>query len=180
MPLKDSSISKEPDGIFNEEYCKWCYSDGEFKYDDMDVLIAHCVSHMEDDRYTEQDFREGMRQRLSKLNYWKKYSELGGEDKFEKFKQTLIDEFNALNIEGMPEVKNLNALVGQYVNMPFTLPSGRQVRFLDDNVMYLGNELESEFGGERCFGIIANMDFLLVCTYSEGGNDPELVVYKKR
>ena len=32
MPLDDSTISKEPNGDFNEEYCKWCYSDGEFKY----------------------------------------------------------------------------------------------------------------------------------------------------
>ena len=28
MPLEDSTTSKEPDGTFNEEYCKWCYSDG--------------------------------------------------------------------------------------------------------------------------------------------------------
>ena len=33
MPLEDATISKEPDGAFNEEYCKWCYTDGEFKYD---------------------------------------------------------------------------------------------------------------------------------------------------
>ena len=26
MPLDDSTISKEPDGTFNEEYCKWCYT----------------------------------------------------------------------------------------------------------------------------------------------------------
>lgn len=32
MPLDDSTISKELNGDFNEEYCKWCYSDGEFKY----------------------------------------------------------------------------------------------------------------------------------------------------
>ncbi len=25
MPLDDVSISKEPDGSFNEEYCKWLY-----------------------------------------------------------------------------------------------------------------------------------------------------------
>ena len=25
MPLDDSTISKEPSGSFNEEYCKWCY-----------------------------------------------------------------------------------------------------------------------------------------------------------
>ena len=30
MPLDDSAISREPDGTFNEEYCKWCYSDGKF------------------------------------------------------------------------------------------------------------------------------------------------------
>lgn len=29
MPLDDASISREPDGAFNEEYCKWCYTDGE-------------------------------------------------------------------------------------------------------------------------------------------------------
>ena len=45
---------------------------------------------------------------------------------------------------------------------------------------YLGNQLECEFGGNRCFGIAANMDFLLVCTYEENGENPELVVYKKR
>ncbi len=32
MPLEDDTTSKEPDGAFNEEYCKWCYADGEFRY----------------------------------------------------------------------------------------------------------------------------------------------------
>ena len=32
MPLDDSTISKETDGTFNEEYCKWCYTGGKFKY----------------------------------------------------------------------------------------------------------------------------------------------------
>ena len=36
------------------------------------------------------------------------------------------------------------------------------------------------FGGGRCFGLVANMDFLLVCTYEENGENPELVLYKKR
>ena len=36
------------------------------------------------------------------------------------------------------------------------------------------------FGGDYCFGIAANMDFLLVCTYEENGENPELVIYKKR
>ena len=33
MSLDDSTTSKEIDGIFNEEYCKWCYNDGEFTLD---------------------------------------------------------------------------------------------------------------------------------------------------
>ena len=43
---------------------------------------------------------------------------------------------------------------------------------------YLGSQLESDFG--ICFGIVANMDFLLICSYEENGENPELVIYKKR
>ena len=41
-------------------------------------------------------------------------------------------------------------------------------------------KLESELGGDRCFGVLANMDFILICTYAGGGADPKLVLYKKR
>ena len=53
--------------------------------------------------------------------------------------------------------------------MEYTLPSGEKVKFLDDDATYLGTQLECEFGGGRCFGIAANMDFLLVCTYEKDG-----------
>jgi hypothetical protein len=53
------------------------------------------------------------------------------------------------------------------------------VKFLEDKQTYLGSQLESEFGG-RCFGVAANMDFLLICTYEENGENPELLIYKKR
>lgn len=43
MPLDDSIISKEPNGEFNEEYCKWCYNEGEFTYHNIDELIDFCV-----------------------------------------------------------------------------------------------------------------------------------------
>ena len=46
MPLSDDDyISKEPDGSFNEDYCKWCYADGSFVYKDMDTLVAFLDSH---------------------------------------------------------------------------------------------------------------------------------------
>ena len=28
MPLEDATTSREPNGAFNEEYCKWCYAGG--------------------------------------------------------------------------------------------------------------------------------------------------------
>ena len=180
MPLEDSNISKEKDGIFNEEYCKWCYADGEYMYHNMDELIEVCVEHMKSDELSSEQVRAHMKDVLPKLNYWKKYKNLGGEKKFNEFKAQLIKEFNDLHIEGMPRVERLNALVGGYINLEYRLPNGKTVKFLDDNATYLGTQLECEFGGDRCFGLAANMDFLLVCTYEEKGENPELVVYKKR
>jgi len=73
MPLMDDGfISKEPDGSFNENYCKWCYSDGSFAYDDMDTLIDACVGHMVNDNFTEEQARTYMKQLLPKLDYWNK------------------------------------------------------------------------------------------------------------
>lgn len=46
MPLEDSTLSRETDGSFNEEYCKWCYADGEFTYSSKEQLIDFCAKHM--------------------------------------------------------------------------------------------------------------------------------------
>ena len=71
MPLDDISISKETDGTFNEEYCKWCYTDGKFIYKSLDELIDFLAEHMANENYTEQQVREYLRAQLVKLNYWK-------------------------------------------------------------------------------------------------------------
>ena len=180
MPMDESIISRDKDGSLNEDYCKWCYADGTYTYSDMDELINVCVPHMVGDNFTEEQARTYMKQMLPKLDYWKRYEELSDDGQFEAFKQQLIKEINDLHVEGMPKLDRLNALVGSYVNLEYRLPSGMKVKFLDDNVTYLGNQLESELGGDRCFGVLANMDFILVCTYRENGTDAELVLYKKR
>jgi transcriptional regulator with XRE-family HTH domain len=180
MPLEDSVISKEKDGDFNEDYCKWCYADGEYMYSNMDDLIDVCVKNMVSEEHSETEVRSYLKATLPKLDYWSRYKELGGNEAFEQFKKTLIDEINALNIEGMPKLEKLNALVGSYINLEYRLPNGKMVKYLDDNATYLGNQLECIFGGDRCFGIAANMDFILICTYEENGENPELVLYKKR
>ena len=180
MPLEDSIIGRNEDGSLNEDYCQWCYADGTYTYSDMDALIDVCVPNMVAQGFTEAQARDYMKQMLPKLDYWKRYEELSDGGQFEAFKEKLIEEINALKIEGMPKVDKLNALVGSYVNLAYPLPSGAKVKFLSDGITYLGNQLESEFGGDRCFGVLACMDFILICTYKEGGADPELVLYKKR
>ncbi len=180
MPLDDNIISREKDGTLNKQYCKWCYADGEYMYSDIDDLVDICVKNMADDEHSPEKVRAYLYKTLPKLNYWKQYEKIGGNKAFENFKTVLINEINDLNIEGMPKISKLNPLVGSYVNLKYRLPNGNTVKFLDDNTTYLGNQLECEFGGSRCFGVVANTDFILVATYEENGANPELVMYKKR
>ena len=109
-----------------------------------------------------------------------RYIKKDGKEAYEEFKQTLIGEINALGIPGMPKINELYALVGRYVNLEYPLPGGGTVKFLDDNSLYLGNQVECELRKGRCYGMIACADFLLVCEYGENGADPEIVVYKRR
>ena len=180
MPLEDSIISREKDGTLNGDYCQWCYADGTYMYSDMDDLIEVCIPNMVKENFSEEQARDYLKQMLPKLDYWKRYQELSDDGQFEAFKEQLIKEINDLHIEGMPRLEKLNALVGRFVNLEYRLPSGFNVKFLDDQITYLGNQLEPEFGGDRCFGVIANMDFIMVCTYEKDGKNPELVLYKKR
>ena len=179
MPLADDDVSREADGFLNEEYCKWCYCDGEYMYRDMDDLIEVCVQNMAGKDFPAEQARSYMKEMLPTLRYWKQHVHLGGAEEYEAYKRKLIEEFNDLHIEGMPKVERLNALVGRYINLAYRLPNGKTVKFLEDTATYLGNELACAYGGSRCFGIVANREFLLVCAYEEKGKDPELVMHKK-
>ena len=180
MPLDDAIIGRNKDGSLNEDYCQWCYADGTYTYSDMDDLIRVCVPNMVQQGFTEEQARTYMQQMLPKLDYWKRYDELSDDGQFESFKKQLITEINNLHIEGMPRVDKLNALVGKYVNLEYRLPGGMKVKFLDDQTTYLGNQLESEIVEGLCFGVLACMEFILVCTYEKDGENPELILYKKR
>ena len=150
------------------------------KANDMDDLIKVCVKNMVSENFTEEQARSYMKELLPTLDYWKKYDELSDNGQFEEFKKKLINEINELNVDGMPKVEKLNALVGKYVNLEYRLPNGQAAKFLNEAKTYLGNQLECEYGGDRCFGVVADMDVILICTYEENGKNPELVLYKKR
>ncbi len=78
MPLyEDAVISQELDGAFNEEYCKWCYTDGKFVYESKESLIDFLVAHMPDpDGRSEEERRRLFGQRLSLLKHWKAETEI--------------------------------------------------------------------------------------------------------
>lgn len=71
MPLEEGSISREPDGALNEEYCKWCYTDGKFVYQSVDELVDFLLTHMPSQGYPEDQARAFYRNRLLELGHWK-------------------------------------------------------------------------------------------------------------
>ena len=73
MPLsEDDMISREPDGSYNEDYCKWCYTDGAFAYESKDGLLEFLISHMPNPDNTPEEVRKSQYdQYLSQLKHWK-------------------------------------------------------------------------------------------------------------
>ena len=69
----------------------------------------------------------------------------------------------------MRQKRRMRKLNGFYVNLEYPLPNGQ----------YLGNQIEIQ-GSGRCYGIVADEKYLLVCEYGCGGADPQIVVYKRR
>ena len=71
MSLEDANISREPDGTFNEEYCKWCYADGKFVYTSLEELLNFLERHMSNETWSPKQVRAYFEAQLPKLNHWK-------------------------------------------------------------------------------------------------------------
>lgn len=105
------------------------------------------------------------------------YIKKSGYDAFLKLKTDLIREINAMNINGL-EVSDLNLLIGAYVNLEYPMPNGTTAKFLNDSSIYFANQIEKQ-GSERCFGVVADDKFILICEYGCMGADPEIIAFKK-
>lgn len=107
---------------------------------------------------------------------------LEGLSAFAEYKRNLIDEIDALKIDGMARITELYPRVGRFANLEYPLPSGEKVKFLRDDEMYLGAQAENIFDSDRkrCFGVIAEAGFLLICEYGENCDSPEIVLFKRR
>ena len=73
MPLEeDSLMSREPDGAINEEYCKWCYAEGKFVYQDLETLVDFLTGHMARETMPPEQVRAYLENQLPKLRHWQK------------------------------------------------------------------------------------------------------------
>lgn len=108
------------------------------------------------------------------------YIKAGGLGAYQEFKAHLTEEINALlAAEGLPPADGLYELLGEHVNLAYRLPGGENVRFLNDKNVYLGAQVE--FAGQGvCYGVVADTSFILLCSYSVNGSEPEIVLYKRR
>ena len=75
MPLEDSLLSREPDGSLNEDYCKWCYADGQFAYQDLQTLTDFLVEHMSNENWSAEQARAYFEAQLPQLQHWREKKE---------------------------------------------------------------------------------------------------------
>lgn len=78
MPLTDEHFSKNADGSVNNEYCVYCYKDGEFAENiSMDEMIEHCLQYIDDfnkdsgEKMSVEEARAQMKQYFPTLKRWK-------------------------------------------------------------------------------------------------------------
>lgn len=72
MELKeDEYISREKDKSFNEDYCKWCYEDEKFKYEDKLDLVEFLVNNIDFGDMPKDKLEKYLYEKLSTLKHWK-------------------------------------------------------------------------------------------------------------
>ena len=183
MPLTEEILGTNADGSKNEEYCIYCFKDGAFTSDfTMEEMVEFCAQFVDEfnknagQNLTKEEYKAMLRQYYPSLKRWRESDE-ELPHAASPLKQQLIDEVNALGISDMPKIENLFVLQGSMINMEYNV-NGNSVRFLDDQAIYWGNQVEK--GDGRCYGIACDEHHILVSEYGKNGTDAELVVFKRR
>ena len=72
MPLEDETTAREPDGSLNEDYCKWCYTDGKFVYQSREALLDYLLENMPNPEHLgEAERRAQYDAYLLQLKHWR-------------------------------------------------------------------------------------------------------------
>ena len=74
MPMEDSLYGIEKDGTKSDDYCSYCYKDGEFgnPNETMEDMIETCIPFMKESGMDEKQARKILNNQLPQLKRWKK------------------------------------------------------------------------------------------------------------
>ena len=79
MPLTEEVLGTNADGRKNEDYCMYCYKDGNFLQDcTMDEMIEHCSQFVDEVNkqmpkpMTKEEYKQMMRGFFPMLKRWKR------------------------------------------------------------------------------------------------------------
>lgn len=90
----------------------------------------------------------------------------------------LLNEIKQLGIKEFEKINSLNLLDGSYLNLEVELPNGVKAKLLDDNKKYYANQIDIE-NSDKCYGVAADENFLVVYKYGYNGANAELVQMKR-
>ena len=183
MPLAKDNLGTNADGSRNEEYCIYCFKDGAFTGDfTMEEMVEFCGQFVDEyNKHTSQnlsreEYKAFLRRFYPTLKRWQQPAD-ALPHATSPAKQQMIDEVNALKVDGMPHIDNLFVLQGSFINISYSV-NGNTVKLLDDNASYWGTQVEK--GDGRCFGIACDERHILVSEYGKDGAEAEIVVFKRR
>jgi len=79
MPLTEEILGTDADGSKSEDYCMFCYKDGQFLQDcTMDEMIEHCSQFVDEVNkqmpkpMTKDEYKQMMKEYFPMLKRWKK------------------------------------------------------------------------------------------------------------
>lgn len=182
MPLNEEILGTNADGSKNEDYCIYCMKDGAFTGNfTMEEMAEYCSMFVEEYNKNTGKHLTACEYKQVLLDYYPTLRRWNGEDKNlphadHPMKKVFIEEVNALGVAGL-HISNLYVLQGAFVNQAYSI-NGNEVKLLDDNAMYWGNQVIKDDG--RCYGIACDEKYILVSEYGADGADPEIVIFKKR
>lgn len=94
MPINEEKLfGTEKEGVRSNEYCMYCYEDGEFRQAGITLedMINICVPHMKEDGMSEEEARTILKQFLPTLKRWRS----------KKIVQPIMKEKGSFQIIGM-------------------------------------------------------------------------------
>ena len=90
--------------------------------------------------------------------------------------QKILDRLRTLGIPELLEVKSLDCLNRDYINLLCELPNGQIGKILQDDRVYFAAQIE-KLSDDRCYGIASDGEQLAVYEYGCAGKDAKLVAW---